>query len=84
LRQNGSQGSTPATSTDDVEQSSDDPDTLQDKTESLSVSDVLSWSGDILWVLTVPAIWSDEAKQFMREAAIQVPVPVQFTTHCHL
>lgn len=32
----------------------------------------LSWSDDILWVLTVPAIWSDQAKQFMREAAIQV------------
>lgn len=31
-----------------------------------------SWSDDILWVLTVPAIWSDQAKQFMREAAIQV------------
>ena len=27
---------------------------------------------DIHWVLTVPAIWSDAAKQFMREAAIQV------------
>ncbi|WAR11764.1 HS12B-like protein [Mya arenaria] len=26
---------------------------------------------DILYVLTVPAIWSDAAKQFMREAAIQ-------------
>lgn len=24
---------------------------------------------DILWVLTVPAIWSDAAKHFMREAA---------------
>lgn len=31
-----------------------------------------SWSDDILWVLTVPAIWSDQAKQVMREAAIQV------------
>lgn len=31
-----------------------------------------SWSNDILWVLTVPAIWSDQAKQLMREAAIQV------------
>lgn len=30
------------------------------------------WSNDILWVLTVPAIWSDQAKQFMRDAAIQV------------
>lgn len=34
-------------------------------------------SGDILvtdihWVLTVPAIWTDAAKQFMREVAIQV------------
>lgn len=27
---------------------------------------------DVLWVLTVPAIWSDAAKQFMREAAIKV------------
>ena len=28
--------------------------------------------GDIFWVLTVPAIWDDTAKQFMREAAINV------------
>ena len=28
--------------------------------------------GDVHWVLTVPAIWSDAAKQFMREAAIKV------------
>ena len=28
--------------------------------------------GEIFWVITVPAIWSDSAKQFMREAAIQV------------
>lgn len=27
---------------------------------------------DIQWVLTVPAIWSDAAKQFMREAAQRV------------
>jgi molecular chaperone DnaK (HSP70) len=27
---------------------------------------------DIHWVLTVPAIWNDAAKQFMREAAEQV------------
>ena len=27
---------------------------------------------DVYWVLTVPAIWSDAAKQFMRKAAIQV------------
>jgi hypothetical protein len=28
--------------------------------------------GDIKWVLTVPAIWNDGAKQFMREAAREV------------
>ena len=28
---------------------------------------------DIIWVLTVPAIWSDPSKQFMREAAEKVP-----------
>lgn len=27
---------------------------------------------DVLWVLTVPAIWSPKAKQFMREAAYEV------------
>lgn len=27
---------------------------------------------EITWVLTVPAIWSDAAKQFMREAAVKV------------
>jgi hypothetical protein len=27
---------------------------------------------DIHWVITVPAIWTDSAKQFMREAAINV------------
>jgi len=27
---------------------------------------------DIKWVLTVPAIWDDAAKEFMREAAEQV------------
>ena len=27
---------------------------------------------DIRWVLTVPAIWDDAAKQFMREAAEKV------------
>lgn len=28
--------------------------------------------GDIHWVLTVPSIWNDSAKQFMREAASKV------------
>jgi hypothetical protein len=27
---------------------------------------------DVRWVLTVPAIWNDAAKQFMREAAQEV------------
>ncbi|XP_060065294.1 heat shock 70 kDa protein 12B-like [Ylistrum balloti] len=30
---------------------------------------------DIAWVLTVPAIWSDPAKQFMREAAVEAGIP---------
>ena len=30
---------------------------------------------DILYVLTVPAIWDDAAKDFMRKAAITVRVP---------
>ena len=29
-------------------------------------------AGDIQWVLTVPAIWTPVAKQFMREAAYEV------------
>jgi hypothetical protein len=29
-------------------------------------------NSDIHWVLTVPAIWNDAAKQFMREAAEEV------------
>lgn len=27
---------------------------------------------EILWILTVPAIWGDSAKQFMRKAAEKV------------
>lgn len=34
--------------------------------------DVKVTDQDIHWVLTVPAIWNDDAKQFMREAAEQV------------
>ncbi|KAL3878942.1 hypothetical protein ACJMK2_031266 [Sinanodonta woodiana] len=29
---------------------------------------------DIQWVLTVPAIWNDKARQFMREAAVQAGI----------
>jgi hypothetical protein len=28
--------------------------------------------GDIRWVITVPAIWTDQAKYLMRESALQV------------
>ena len=27
---------------------------------------------DIHWVLTIPAIWNEPAKQFMREAVVEV------------
>ena len=33
---------------------------------------------DIRWVLTVPAIWNDASKQFMREAAQMVRVNESF------
>lgn len=32
---------------------------------------------DVRWVLTVPAIWSDQARQFMIEAAAKVTAIVQ-------
>ena len=31
-------------------------------------------ANDIQWVLTVPAIWTPRAKQFMREAAYEVRI----------
>ncbi|XP_053390534.1 heat shock 70 kDa protein 12A-like [Mercenaria mercenaria] len=31
-------------------------------------------SEEILWVITVPAIWTDAAKQFMREAAVRAGI----------
>jgi len=30
--------------------------------------------GDVMFVITVPAIWNDGAKQFMREAAFAVRI----------
>ncbi|XP_060065880.1 heat shock 70 kDa protein 12A-like [Ylistrum balloti] len=30
---------------------------------------------EIRWVLTIPAIWNDRAKQFMRECAVQAGIP---------
>lgn len=38
--------------------------------------------GDVKWVLTVPAIWDDAAKQFMREAADQVIFFDNFEISC--
>lgn len=40
----------------------------------LNLRGMLVRDEDILWVLTVPAIWSDAAKQFTREAAEQVDI----------
>ena len=41
---------------------------------------------EIQWVLTVPAIWNDSAKQFMRECAravcIFVLIPLEISTFC--
>ena len=39
---------------------------------SLETGDEQFKAEDIQWVLTVPAIWTPAAKQFMREAAYQV------------
>ena len=38
-------------------------------------------ASDVTWALTVPAIWEPAAKQFMREAAIQVSLPKLFSTN---
>lgn len=37
---------------------------------------------NIHWMLTVPAIWDDGAKQFMREAAEQVNHDKAYTFSC--
>ena len=37
---------------------------------------------DIQWVLTVPAIWTPVAKQFMREAAYEVRLYSDFLSLC--
>ena len=34
-------------------------------------------AGEVRWVITVPAIWRQQAKQFMREAAYQVQLIVK-------
>lgn len=40
--------------------------------EALSKCGPVVRDSDIHWVLTVPAIWNESAKQFMREAAVEV------------
>lgn len=42
---------------------------------------------DVFWVLTVPAIWSDKAKQFMRKSAEEVFIDYRCETanqHDHI
>ena len=39
---------------------------------------------EIQFVLTVPAIWRDSAKRFMREAVIQVSITSLPLMHLHL
>lgn len=37
---------------------------------------------DVLYVLTVPAIWSDSAKDFMRQAAEDVSLVINISCDC--
>ena len=48
---------------------------------SLETGDQQFKEDDIQWVLTVPAIWTPAAKQFMREAAYQVGLNIK-KIHC--
>ncbi|KAK3085535.1 hypothetical protein FSP39_004848 [Pinctada imbricata] len=48
---------------------------LVDKFHQLSKSQGIGINDDeIMWVLTVPAIWSESAKSFMRKAAVQAGI----------
>ena len=49
------------------------------KTKGIEIQD-----GDIEWVLTVPAIWNDPAKQFMRQAAEKVSCFKRLSRHEYL
>lgn len=42
--------------------------------ETCQKQDLKIVDSDITWVITVPAIWNDSAKQFMREAGNKVHV----------
>lgn len=44
-------------------------------TEISKVGDKSKFESEIQWILTIPAIWSDSAKQLMREAAILAGIP---------
>ncbi|XP_061173861.1 heat shock 70 kDa protein 12A-like [Saccostrea echinata] len=46
-----------------------------DKFKKRSLQNEVDVDKEILWVLTVPAIWDDAAKQFMRLAATQAGLP---------
>ncbi|XP_063413780.1 heat shock 70 kDa protein 12A-like [Mytilus trossulus] len=37
---------------------------------------------DIFWIITLPAIWSDAAKQFMKEAAVKAGIPLKSLQLC--
>ena len=39
---------------------------------------------DIKWVITVPAIWNDSAKKFMRQAAEQVSIHLHIVPIYHM
>lgn len=40
--------------------------------KALTRQGTLVGNNDIHWIITVPAIWAESAKQFMREAAYKV------------
>uniref|UniRef100_A0A8C6UY41 Heat shock 70 kDa protein 12A n=1 Tax=Neogobius melanostomus TaxID=47308 RepID=A0A8C6UY41_9GOBI len=44
------------------------------KTINKTTSNMQFEASDFTWVMTVPAIWDDAAKQFMREAAVQAGI----------
>ncbi|XP_033750848.1 heat shock 70 kDa protein 12A-like [Pecten maximus] len=49
---------------------------LKDKlTDTLNKQNPMEDDNAIHWVLTIPAIWSESAKQFMREAALEASIP---------
>ena len=47
-------------------------DTCLKELSDMAISEEVVTAADVQWVITVPAIWRQSAKQFMRYAAIQV------------